>query len=193
MVHIIRCLCTPIFKHIPKNYAIQFYDPAGITGLRSIVLASSSKGQSLDKINVRLEVGNETIKSVIKKIEKQTNLRFAYKDNVLSPNTRVTVSSLDKSVKDILDELFANRGIGYSQIDNNIILFNTATRGPASSNNNGQIETIPINGKVTDEKGEPLPGVSVRIKDTDIGVATNVSGDFTITVPNANTVLVFTF
>ncbi|SCW48213.1 TonB-linked outer membrane protein, SusC/RagA family [Mucilaginibacter sp. NFR10] len=158
-----------------------------------LLLASSSKGQSLDKINVRLEVGNETIKSVIKKIEKQTNLRFAYKDNVLSPNARVTLSSLDKSVKDILDELFANRGIGYSQIDNNIILFNTTTAGPAASNNNGQIETITINGKVTDEKGEPLPGVSVRIKDTDIGVATNVSGDFTITVPNANTVLVFTF
>jgi len=157
-----------------------------------LLLASSSKGQSLDKINVRLEVGNETIKSVIKKIEKQTNLRFAYKDNVLSPNARVTLSSLDKSVKDILDELFANRGIGYSQIDNNIILFNTTTAGPAASNN-GQIETITINGKVTDEKGEPLPGVSVRIKDTDIGVATNVSGDFTITVPNANTVLVFTF
>jgi protocatechuate 3,4-dioxygenase beta subunit len=52
-------------------------------------------------------------------------------------------------------------------------LFNIAVSGPTGStvsNNNGQIATITINGKVTDEKGEPLPGVSVKIKDTNIGV-----------------------
>jgi len=160
-----------------------------------LLLASSSKGQALDKIIIKIELNNETLKSAIKKIEKQTNLRFAYKENVLPSNTRVSILSDNKSVKVVLDELFASRGIGYSQIDNNIILFNNVASVPTGTNSviNGQVAPITVNGKVTDEKGEPLPGVSVKIKDTNIGVATNVSGDFTISVPNANTILVFTF
>ena len=42
-----------------------------------LLLASSSKGQSLDKISIKIALRNETLKSIIKEIEKQTNLRFA--------------------------------------------------------------------------------------------------------------------
>lgn len=50
-----------------------------------------------------------------------------------------------------------------------------------------------INGTVTDEKGETLPGVSVSVKDTKIGVITNASGQFTLNVPQQATTLVVTF
>lgn len=50
-----------------------------------------------------------------------------------------------------------------------------------------------ITGTVTDSKGIPLPGVSVRIKGTTIGITTNIEGKFKITVPGDNTVLVFSF
>ena len=48
-------------------------------------------------------------------------------------------------------------------------------------------------GKVVDEKGIPIPGVNVIIKGTSKGVQTDMDGSFAIDVPNANTILVFSF
>jgi TonB-linked SusC/RagA family outer membrane protein len=53
--------------------------------------------------------------------------------------------------------------------------------------------TIPISGKVTDEKGQPLPGVSVQLKGTGTGTSTSTDGTFTINVPDKFAVLVFSF
>lgn len=49
-----------------------------------------------------------------------------------------------------------------------------------------------VKGKVTDEKGAPVADVSVIAKGAKIGTATNSAGVFSITVPDANGVLVFT-
>lgn len=49
-----------------------------------------------------------------------------------------------------------------------------------------------VSGKVTDNNGEGLPGVNVVIKGTAVGVTTNVDGNYTISVPDDNTTLVFT-
>lgn len=54
-------------------------------------------------------------------------------------------------------------------------------------------QTIPVKGFVTDTKGNPLKGVSVNIKGTAIGTTTNDSGSFKMNVPNAQSVLVFSF
>ncbi|RPE14323.1 TonB-dependent receptor [Chitinophaga lutea] len=50
-----------------------------------------------------------------------------------------------------------------------------------------------ITGKVTDATGAILPGVSVAIKGTQQGTVTNVSGEYALSVPNADAVLVFRF
>ncbi|WP_461095783.1 SusC/RagA family TonB-linked outer membrane protein [Spirosoma luteolum] len=50
-----------------------------------------------------------------------------------------------------------------------------------------------ISGLVTDEKGEALPGVNVVIKGSNRGATTNAQGQFSITVPDPATVLVFSF
>ncbi len=52
---------------------------------------------------------------------------------------------------------------------------------------------IGISGTVTDEKGDGLPGVSILIKGTQLGTATDGKGNFTLNVPDENAVLVFSF
>ena len=51
---------------------------------------------------------------------------------------------------------------------------------------------IVITGTVT-ESGEPLPGVTIQIRGTTMGYATDVDGRYSITVPDENAVLVFSF
>lgn len=51
----------------------------------------------------------------------------------------------------------------------------------------------PTTGKVIDDTGQPLPGVSVTVKGTSNGVTTNNEGSFTINVPSDTDTLVFSF
>ncbi len=50
-----------------------------------------------------------------------------------------------------------------------------------------------ISGTVTDEKGSPMPGVNVLVEGTTIGAITDVNGKYSLTIPNASAVLVFSF
>lgn len=52
---------------------------------------------------------------------------------------------------------------------------------------------IPVSGKVTDETGAPLPGVSILVKGTTTGASTNADGSYRLNVPSASSVLTFTF
>ncbi|WP_224996284.1 TonB-dependent receptor [Cesiribacter sp. SM1] len=52
---------------------------------------------------------------------------------------------------------------------------------------------LQVKGRVTDETGEPLPGVYIIIKGTSNGTVTDVDGNFSLEVPSAESVLVFSF
>jgi len=56
-----------------------------------------------------------------------------------------------------------------------------------------QLNQLPITGKVTSDKNEPLPGVTVLVKGTSNGTATDPGGNFTLNVPNGDAVLVVSF
>lgn len=55
------------------------------------------------------------------------------------------------------------------------------------------VADVVVSGKVTDEKGAGLPGVSVVVKGTTLGTTTDNEGKFRITAPNPQAVLVFSF
>ncbi len=50
-----------------------------------------------------------------------------------------------------------------------------------------------VTGKVTDKAGEPLIGVSVFVKGTNSGTSTNTNGEFKLSVPSDNSVLVLKY
>jgi TonB-dependent starch-binding outer membrane protein SusC len=51
----------------------------------------------------------------------------------------------------------------------------------------------PVRGRVSDENGAGLPGASVSVRGTNRGTTTDANGDYTISVPTANAVLVVSF
>ncbi|HEY9256827.1 carboxypeptidase-like regulatory domain-containing protein, partial [Chitinophaga sp.] len=52
---------------------------------------------------------------------------------------------------------------------------------------------ITISGKVTDDQGSALPGVTVSVKGTAKGTSTNSNGTYHLAVADKNAVLVFSF
>ncbi|QEC76131.1 SusC/RagA family TonB-linked outer membrane protein [Mucilaginibacter ginsenosidivorax] len=54
---------------------------------------------------------------------------------------------------------------------------------------NANAQTVTVKGKVSDDKGLPLPGVTVRLKGTNKGVSTNINGAFSINYPGTGTLV----
>ncbi|MDE2826158.1 MAG: TonB-dependent receptor [Bacteroidota bacterium] len=57
----------------------------------------------------------------------------------------------------------------------------------------GLQQDVTITGTVTDAEGDPLAGATIRVPDTFIGTATDVDGNYELTVPDDATILVFSF
>lgn len=137
---------------------------------------------------VDLDVKNMTLRNVFKELQKQTNLDFFFSNRELDLNTKVTVQAQKADLIEVLSHIL---GQGY-QVE---IMEEMVVIKPATVRNAPEPQNPILKGIVRDEKGEPLPGVTVVIKGTSVGTATNVDGRYSMTLPaNAeNIVLVYSF
>ena len=69
---------------------------------------------------------------------------------------------------------------------------NTSQKSVVPANEKLQ-QGISITGTVTDADGEPLPGVNVQVKGTQIGIITDADGKYTLNVPSNESVLMFSY
>jgi TonB-linked SusC/RagA family outer membrane protein len=136
-----------------------------------------------------LELNNCTVKEALQKIEEQSEFRFFYNEKFIDLNRRVSVKTENEKVENILDEIFASTRISYKVMGNNLILITPKEEAFTLE----MTQTRTISGKVTDFSGAPLPGVTVIIKGTTLGVVTDVNGNFTFSNVPADATLVFSF
>ena len=98
----------------------------------------------------------------------------------------ITMNVKDSDVRTILDACLKNSGYTYSILDKVIVI------RKAELQQQEQIKKI--RGTVTDKKESSLPGVTVLIKGTSIGVATDMNGKFEMIQPkDSNIVLIIFF
>jgi TonB-linked SusC/RagA family outer membrane protein len=155
-----------------------------------LVLVSSlqafSKGYGQTKINVNFQ--NVSLKKALKEIEKKSDYRFLYNDDMLLKNdVQASLNTKDASLEEVMKTVLSNTNLSYSLSDNNLVILTEKGKEFAANT---------VTGKVTDETGLPIPGVTVRVKGTDVSTQTDVQGRYMINVPDANAanaVLVFTF
>jgi TonB-dependent starch-binding outer membrane protein SusC len=63
----------------------------------------------------------------------------------------------------------------------------------AGLNSTADMQQVRMTGTITDENGNPLPGVNVQVEGTTIGTISDISGKYSIDLPGRNVVLIFTF
>jgi TonB-linked SusC/RagA family outer membrane protein len=132
--------------------------------------------------NVSFDMQNVTVRDVIQEIESQGEMSFFYNDDLAELNTQISVSFQDKPVKEALENALAQADMTYEIIkDNFVVLIPSTVKSVAAPTS--------ISGCVTDNTGNPLPGVNIVIKGTTVGATTNLEGDFMIDVEDANAIL----
>lgn len=139
---------------------------------------------------VTLKVKGAPLTTVFDQISNQTGYDFAYTSTALNKAKPVTIDVRNRDLREVLDQVFAGQPLKYNIEDRSITV--TVKQIPAPDKIKAQSITTDVHGKVTDEKGRPLPGTSVMIKGTTKGVSAAADGSFAITVPD-NSTLVFSF
>ena len=132
-------------------------------------------------------VKSGTIESIFKQIKKQSQYEFFYNTSILDAKKSVDLTSTSGTLEEILDQVLGEKYV-YTIKDNYVLISERKTVLPR------EVKKITIKGVVKDKKGETLPGVSVLLKGTAVGVATDVKGEFTLTIPEQDTIVLrFTF
>lgn len=144
-----------------------------------------AKGTYSQTAKVSLHFNNITIKQALKEIEKSSEFYFLYNDNLVNVDRKVDIEVDNQQINTILDQLFDTKEIKYEVYDRQIVISPVEMPLPQESQKK-------ISGRVTDEKGINLPGVSVVVKGTTLGVITDGSGNFTMDIPK-NSTLQFSF
>ncbi|MEO7214689.1 TonB-dependent receptor [Mucilaginibacter sp.] len=138
---------------------------------------------------VSLNVKNTPVKKVLNQLTKQTGYNFLCDASIIKATSPVTINANKAALKSVLEQCFANLPAEIIFGDNNtvVIKHRKIIIKPEIA------VAITITGKVSDSKGQTLPGVSVMIKGTQIGTVTDVNGAYSIKVPNSSSVLIFSF
>ena len=139
---------------------------------------------------VRLSITLEkaSIKQIIGEIKKNTEFSFVYSDADLKGLESRDVTFRDASVEAILTACLKGSGLVFSIEEKTIIIWKESPlRQPA-------VKERVVTGIVVDRKSIPLPGTTVMLKGTSVGVVTDTAGHFRIALPmEGKHVLVFSF
>ncbi|MDQ6480131.1 TonB-dependent receptor [Dyadobacter sp. LHD-138] len=141
---------------------------------------------------ISLSVEKTPMEQVIKMIKKRSGYQFIYNDELLKRAKPVTMNISEGTLEQVLDECFANQPLTYTLVDKIIVV---KPKMHESIKVKPKVEVLKqeIKGKVSDEKGEELPGVSIVVKGTQQGTTSNVDGTFRLEVEDGSPVLIFSF
>lgn len=197
------------FKSMKKNYdliiqcmkisLVQIVIAISFVG---ISLAKNAEAQEILSRKISIQANDEKLKNVLIQIEKSASVKFFYSPQAIKASQKVSIKTQNESIANTLDKLFIPLNIEY-QLSGNQILLKQKEQVIKPIESRKITDNVGLNsqlfikqsigGKVTNEKNEALPGVSIQVKGTQQGTTTDVSGQYKIEVSDENAVLIFSF
>ncbi len=146
--------------------------------------------KSIQDVVIQVEIQDKTLIETFRVLERKSPFTFVYdkKDAFLSQKFNLERQTL--SVEDILVAIARENKLKFKQVNNNITVSKPVTYTDEVIE---VVDTnIEITGTVTDENGEPMPGVTVIVEGTNVGTVTDIDGQYSIEAEEG-AVLVFSF
>ena len=137
----------------------------------TISLLGSVWAVSAQNARISIKMEDASIAQVMKEIENQT--RYLFINKGVDTRDKVSIDAAQKTVQDVLAQLFADTDISYQIDDSYIILTRKDDRSAPVS----------VSGKILDAAGSPIVGASILVQGTTVGVSSDIDGTFTLQVP----------
>lgn len=162
----------------PKLYKLLLV--MKLTAILLIVVCLQASATGYAQNDVSLNVKNMELKKLFSLIQQKTSYRFLYEDEQLPKNTRIDVQVKNASIQSVLNEVLKNTGLNYRILNSTLVVLSNSHSPAAMLSRN-------VTGRITDENGQPLAGVSIKVKGSATGVSTDAEGNFSIETPDKST------
>lgn len=175
------CINSPFISKILRRMRLTGFL------MLAFLMETSAEGFSQEKIT--LSKKDVAIQQVFSDIRRQTGYDFLYSNKVLANARPVSISVRNASLEEVMQVILKDQPLMYNIVDRTVVIKLYERSLPQADT----VQPIRVSGQVKDDKGEPLPGVTVHVKGTSAGTLTDPEGKFSIAVENRNAVLEFTY
>lgn len=127
---------------------------------------------------VTITVKNQSVRQALKEIERLSNYKFFYNNDLSSLDKKVSITAKDESIESVMNKLLADTDISYKQDNNNLIVLTLKATSPKQTSND-----LRIKGTVVDETGQPVIGANIVVEGTTNGTISDLDGNFMLQVP----------
>lgn len=153
---------------------------------------SNAQANSIEETKVKIDRETSiTLDQILESIESTSDFDFSHIDQEIKASSYVLkLNSKEYMLGDLLREISSKTDLSFQRVNENIFI------RKKKKNEEPLTEVIEapktVNGRVTDENGDSLPGASILIKGTSDGVVTDIDGNFTLNV-NEEDILVISY
>ncbi|MFZ9386840.1 MAG: SusC/RagA family TonB-linked outer membrane protein [Chitinophagaceae bacterium] len=157
-----------------------------------LLLAACLQAYADGYSQVTIKAKNTSLKTVFKEIHRQTGYDFLYNVELLNKAGKVSVELNNVSLDVALRECLKDKALGFRIYDQTIVIKpeeHFSASGPDIEKPEDPLP-IDVRGRVVNEKGEPVEGVSVIVKGAKTGTSTNANGEFVLRGVSPDAILV---
>lgn len=153
-------------------------------------LTQVSAGSFAQKIT--LSQKNVRLVKIFREIQAQSGYDFLFTTSSLRDAKPVSIEVRNANLNEVLKEIFKDQPLDYSIEDKSVVVLKKSD--PLSWTSAGKfLPAVAVTGKITDEKGAGLAGVSIKVKGASATGSSDANGNFSITVPGTDATLIFSY
>ncbi len=212
-----------VLRYVKSAMRYSAFLFALVCSVATMSMAEESYGQKLLDTPVSFKFNEVALDEALDRIARQTHVKFVFVGTKPIRQQTISLQAQQQPLGTILPKLLQPYGLTFRVLDNRIVIQNDKLLPAPGQEQPGSVqsiepesrpnlpispqllrrvspgfelpqpEAIRITGKVSDEKGNALPGVNILIKGTPQGTSTDSDGKFQIEVPDENSILVFSF
>ena len=172
------------FRRIHGNFLLMMRLTMLFLLMTFVSLTATALGQ-----RATIKLDNVDLQVAFNEIKQKMGYTFVYNDQVVKNVGKVSVNVTSSDIKYILAKCLEGTSLDFYIEDNIVVIKSKAEQARETER-----KPVTVKGKVVDEKKQPLPGVTVLLKGTTLGVTTGGEGDFSIVITDTTKAeLVFSF
>jgi TonB-dependent starch-binding outer membrane protein SusC len=135
---------------------------------------------------ISITLKNAPLEKVFQLVEKQSAYSFVYSKEALALAKPVSIDVKNETVENVLRLCFINQPLGYA-VNGKFIIIKIPDKGKGIA-----VENTDLRGKVVNENGDPLAGVTITVKNSGQATSSNDAGEFFLKDVPEQAVLVVT-
>lgn len=183
--HAMHCGCLHE-KSLTRRIILRTLLIMKLTGILLLVFSMQVAASSMAQ-KVSLSEKNSDLKSVLTNIRKQTGYYFIYNEKTIRKSAPVTINVKEANLEVALTEILEGQNLTW-QVNDRVIVI---TAIPAEER--VAAPPVDIRGRVVDEKNQPLPGATIKVKGSARATVTGTSGEFTLRSISSDAVLIISY